>query len=86
MKVQYDKEVNAVYLRLKDSELAASEVARSEEVEPGIIFDFDESDGLIGVEILSIQHRPKERIELVNNVLTEQQREEFSNFYKQMPV
>jgi len=47
MKTRYDPEVDALYLRFSDSA-----VTESEEVRPGIVFDFDAEGRLVGLEIL----------------------------------
>ncbi len=57
MKVHFDEEADAIYLRLDDSE-----IVESEEVQPGIVLDFDQKDQVVGIEIL----RVKERVPLAN--------------------
>jgi uncharacterized protein YuzE len=52
MRFDYDPEVDALYLRL-----AESKVLESEEVQPGIILDFDESGNVVGVEVLNASKR-----------------------------
>ena len=60
VKFEYDADVDAAYLTLKRSPIAGSE-----EVRPGIIIDFDKSDGIVGVEILSFTKRFKSRERLI---------------------
>lgn len=52
MRFDYDPEVDALYLRQ-----AESKVLESEEVQPGIILDFDESGNVVGVEVLNASKR-----------------------------
>ena len=47
MKTKYDKEADALYVRFADAP-----VSESEEVRPGIVFDFDEEGRIVAVEIL----------------------------------
>lgn len=47
MKAEYNAEVNALYVRL-----TPAKVSESEEVRPGIVFDFDDEERLVGIEIL----------------------------------
>jgi uncharacterized protein YuzE len=47
MRIKVDKESDALYFRLDDDE-----IVESEEVQPGIILDFDENGRVIGIEIL----------------------------------
>ena len=54
MKLRVDKEADALYLRLDDSE-----IIESEEVKPGVILDYDSEDNVVGVEILNVSKRIK---------------------------
>lgn len=54
MKLKVDKENDALYLRLDDSV-----IVESEEVQPGIILDFDENNRVVGIEILDLSSRVK---------------------------
>lgn len=47
MKTHYDVETDALYLRFADTP-----VSESEEVRPGIVFDFDAEGRIVAVEIL----------------------------------
>lgn len=48
MKLEYDREVDALYIRIQEKV-----VARTEELEEGLNLDFDDQDRLVGVEILN---------------------------------
>lgn len=52
MKLKIDKESDALYFRLDDDE-----IIESEEVQPGIILDFDKNGRVVGIEILSLSTR-----------------------------
>ena len=52
MKLKIDKEADALYFRLDETA-----VVESEEVQPGVILDFDKEDRVVGVEILGISSR-----------------------------
>ena len=52
MKLNVDKEADALYLRLDDSH-----IVDSKEVSPGIILDYNESDEVVGVEMLYLSKR-----------------------------
>jgi uncharacterized protein YuzE len=47
MRIEYDKESDALYVRLQEKY-----VARTVEVEEGLNLDFDENGKLIGLEVL----------------------------------
>jgi uncharacterized protein YuzE len=49
MKIEYDPTADALYVRLGESK-----IIESEQVQPGVILDFDESGKVVGVEILSV--------------------------------
>lgn len=58
MKVIIDEEADALYFRLDDSE-----IIESEEVQPGVILDFNDRDQVVGVEILGLEGRvPREAL------------------------
>jgi uncharacterized protein YuzE len=52
MRLKVDKENDALYFRLDDTP-----VVESEEVQPGVILDFDGEGRMIGIEILSLSTR-----------------------------
>jgi uncharacterized protein YuzE len=52
MKLKVDKENDALYLRLDDTE-----IIESEEVQPGVILDFDKNNRVVGIEILNLSTR-----------------------------
>ena len=52
MKLNVDKEADALYLRLDDSP-----IVDSEEVSPGVVLDYNESNEVVGVEMLHLSKR-----------------------------
>jgi uncharacterized protein YuzE len=52
MRIKVDKEADALYFRLDENE-----IFESEEVQPGVILDFDESNQVVGFEILNVSKR-----------------------------
>ncbi len=52
MKMHYDQKTDALYLRLDDSK-----ILESEEVQPGIVLDFNANNQVVGVEILRVKER-----------------------------
>jgi uncharacterized protein YuzE len=58
MRLKVDEQSDALYLRLDESA-----VVESEEVQPGVILDFNEHNQVVGVEILGIRDRvPREML------------------------
>jgi uncharacterized protein YuzE len=55
MKLHYDPETDALYLRLSDAP-----VVESEEVRPGVVLDFDAANRVVAVEMRSLKkHLPE---------------------------
>ncbi len=52
MKIEYDKEVDALYIRLQEKY-----VGRTVELEEGLNLDLDENGKLIGLEVLDATER-----------------------------
>ena len=52
MKIEYSKEADALYVYFKEAE-----VAKSKEVEEGVVVDFDSEGHVIGIEILDARVR-----------------------------
>ena len=52
MKLNIDKEADVLYLRLDDSN-----IVESEEVSPGVVLDYNESNEVVGVEMLRLSER-----------------------------
>ena len=55
MKLHVDKESNALYLRLDESV-----IVESEEVASGVVLDYNESDEVVGVELIYLSTRSSE--------------------------
>lgn len=52
MKIEYDQQADAMYIRLR-----AGTVAESDEVRPGVVFDFDIAGRVLGIEMLDVSQR-----------------------------
>ncbi len=48
MVIRYDKEVDAIYIKLSDAR-----VAESDEEKSGLILDYDEAGNIVGIEVLN---------------------------------
>jgi uncharacterized protein YuzE len=61
MRLKIDKENDALYLRLDEAD-----IIDSEEVQPGVILDFNKDNHVVGIEILNLSSRvAKEKLNLV---------------------
>jgi len=52
MRIEYSKKADALYVYFKEDY-----VAKSKEIEDGIVLDFDEKGQLIGIEVLDVGQR-----------------------------
>ena len=52
MKIEYDNQVDAIYIRLQEKQ-----VTRTVEIEDGLNIDLDENGKLIGLEVLDATER-----------------------------
>ena len=52
MKLEYDPESDAAYVGL-----CVGEIVESEEIEPGVILDYDARGRVVGIEILYLSKR-----------------------------
>lgn len=52
MRLKIDKENDSLYFRLDESA-----IVESEEVQPGVLLDFDKNNQVVGIEILNLSAR-----------------------------
>lgn len=52
MKIEYDQQADAMYIRL-----AAGTVVESDEVRPGVVMDLDANGRVLGIEMLGVSQR-----------------------------
>lgn len=61
MKLRVDKENDALYFRLDESS-----VVESEEVQPGVVLDFNADSKVVGIEILNLSKRiPSDQLKVL---------------------
>jgi len=56
MKIEYDNEVDALYIRIQEKE-----VSRTKEIEEGINLDIDKDNKIIGLEIIGATERYEQK-------------------------
>jgi len=56
MRITYDPKADAMYIYVREAK-----VARTEEMEPGVMRDLDDQGQVIGVEVLSVRQRIDKR-------------------------
>ena len=59
MKLRVDQKADALYLRLDDSA-----IVESEEVAPGVVLDYSESNEVVGVEMLGLSRQGSPGLDL----------------------
>lgn len=57
MKIEYDRDADALYVYLSEK---PKKVAKSREIENGVILDLDTKRQLLGIEVLDVSRRFKE--------------------------
>ena len=81
MKIEFDPMANAAYIRR-----FTGKVVDSDEVAPGIVYDYDANDKLIGIEILGIKQRTLEQINNFDFPLEESEQQEIRQWFAEMSV
>ena len=66
MKIEYDQQADAMYIRLR-----AGTVFKSEEIRPGVVFDYDVEGKLLGIEMLDMSERTDNPCELTMELMGE---------------
>ncbi|MCK5114652.1 MAG: DUF2283 domain-containing protein [Phycisphaerae bacterium] len=56
MRIKVDKETDTLYFRLDEERLV-----ESEEIQPGVILDYDKDDRVVGVEFLDVSQRASQQ-------------------------
>jgi len=76
MKIDYDRAANAAYIRRFEGK-----VIDSEELAPGIIYDYDETDRIVGIEILAVKQRTAEQFKNIDFPLEESEKQEIRQWF-----
>ena len=66
MKIEYDQQADSMYIRLR-----AGTVAESEEIRPGLVFDYDVEGKVLGIEMLDVSERTDNPRELAMELVGE---------------
>lgn len=66
MKVRYDPQADALYIDLSDAK-----IADTDEVAPGVMFDYDAEGAVIGIEVLDASERVGDLSGVSYEVLTQ---------------
>lgn len=62
MKIRVDKENDVLYFRIDENR-----IVESEEIQPGVILDYDDENRVVGIEILGISKRvPPEELSSIH--------------------
>ncbi len=61
LKLEYDKETDALYLKFSDNQ-----IIDSEEIAPDLICDYDEMNQVVGIEVLGLTHKNPEQFKALN--------------------
>lgn len=61
MKIRYDAEIDAIYF-----DLSETKSFDSEEIQPGIIYDYDQNNKIVGIEILDFTWQKNNGLKIDN--------------------
>ena len=64
MKIEYDQQADAMYIRLR-----AGTVAESDEVRPGVVLDFDSNGRVLSIEMIDVSERTDNPRELAMELI-----------------
>lgn len=64
MKIEYDQQADAMYIRLR-----TGTVSESDEVRPGVVLDFDAQGQVLGIEMLDVSKRTDNPRELAMELI-----------------
>ena len=81
MKINYDRAANAAYIRRFEGK-----VIDSEELAPGIIYDYDETDRIVGIEILGVKQRTAEQFKNIDFPLEEGEIQEIRRWFRALTL
>jgi uncharacterized protein YuzE len=76
MKIDYNQATNAAYIRRFEGK-----VIDSEEVALGIVYDYDETDRVVGIEILGFKQRTAEQFKNIDFPLEENEKQEIRRLF-----
>ncbi len=61
IKLEYDPQADAIYLKLSNNQ-----IIESEEIINGVVYDYGENDEIIGIEILNLKSKSLEALKELN--------------------
>ncbi|MEM9272281.1 MAG: DUF2283 domain-containing protein [Cyanobacteria bacterium P01_F01_bin.143] len=80
MKIFYDRKVDALYIKR-----FATTILESEEISPGVIFDYDKDDNIVGVEVCPLRSRSYESASVIKLPFTEDEKALIKKFCDRIP-
>ena len=75
-RLAYNQATNAAYIRRFEGK-----VIDSEEVALGIVYDYDETDRVVGIEILGVKQRTAEQLKNIDFPLEEGEKQEIRQWF-----
>ena len=77
MKITFNGQADALYIKLNDFE-----VIDSEEIWHGVNYDYGVNDTIVGVEVVSVKEQPKDLYKRIAHLLSAEDLSELSQFFK----
>jgi len=76
--ISYDQSADAVYFRLKDGQ-----IIDSESVSPGVVFDYDENNQVVVIELLSVSKRTPEELKNIDFPFEAEDKQQLRELFNQ---
>jgi uncharacterized protein YuzE len=73
MKVELNRETQSAYFQVNKTA-----VVESEEVAPGIVYDYDKNNIVVGVEIMNLSHKTAEQVKQIDLPFSQEDKALFS--------
>ena len=74
MKVELNRETQSAYFQVNKTA-----VVESEEVAPGIVYDYDKNNIVVGVEIMNLSHKTAEQVKQIDLPFSQEDKALFSH-------
>ncbi len=73
MKVELNRETQSAYFQVNKTA-----VVESEEVVPGIVYDYDKNNIVVGIEIMNLNHKTAEQVKQIDLPFSQEDKALFS--------
>lgn len=76
IKLEYDPQADAVYLKLSNNQ-----IIESEEIINGVVYDYGENDEIVGIEILNLKAKSPEQFKQLDFPISPEDKQFLTEFF-----